>query len=258
MTQLYGTPVSDAIRPVVEAFLSEMESTKVYDRHKTRAMWELICGLIRGSEDWPGKDRASLWDWLAPRLPELFNNIRHDTVKCWDTSILSILSSKDPRRNKRFVDFCFETALGADFMAGSALDLVRRVDLARSLIRCLGWRFIPWIDDFARLYFKSFSCPYADVRALIASVINAIDQLKFHPSYPSAGAFVTDVLDDPNLKKDIMRIKDGFYLPQLRSILQELPQLEKERPHGPLAVQSAHDTTAMTSESHLVGLVDRC
>lgn len=115
-------PVFDAVRPIIEGYLSEMESTKVYDRHKTRSMWEFISGLIRGSEDWPGKERKVFWDWFTPRIPELFNNIRHDTTKCWDISIEYVLNDRDPRRFKPLVDFCIQTGLDADFTGGSAFD----------------------------------------------------------------------------------------------------------------------------------------
>lgn len=81
LAQLFGRTVFEAIRPIMENYLSEMEATKDYDRHKMRALWEFLTGLIRGSEEWPGRDSAELWNWLTPKLPELFNNIRHDTTK---------------------------------------------------------------------------------------------------------------------------------------------------------------------------------
>ena len=137
LAQLFGKSIFDALRPIVEAFLAEMESTKVYDRHKTRAMWEFIAGLIRGSEEWPGRDRKEILDWLGSRLPELFGNIRHDTVKCWDISIEYILNERDPRRNKPLVDFCMNTALGADFNSGSAFD--------RESPSCFGTD-VQWLD----------------------------------------------------------------------------------------------------------------
>lgn len=70
------------------------------------------------------------------------------------------------------------TALHADFSGGSAFDLARRVQLVRSLIRCLQWKFNAWADDFIELYFRNVACPYAEVRGLMASVLNAIDQIK--------------------------------------------------------------------------------
>ena len=220
----------------------------MYDRHKTRAMWELISGLLRGSEEWPGRDRAAFWEWLTPLLPELFQNIRHDTTKCWDISIEYVLHQRDPRRFKPLVDFCLDLGLHADFLGGSAFDLARRLTVVRSVIRCLQWRFDPWADEFIDLYFKSISSPYAEVRAGIAQLLNAMDQLKFHPSYPSAAALTNDILGDPHLEKDIMRIRSGVFTPQLQDIMSSLSKLMTERPHGPKAVLSAHDTSAMSSE----------
>lgn len=73
--------VVNAVTPIVDAYLAEMDRSKVYDRHKMRAMFEFISGLLRGTEELPGKDRKAFWDWLTPKLPELFGNIRHDTTK---------------------------------------------------------------------------------------------------------------------------------------------------------------------------------
>ncbi|KAK8843981.1 hypothetical protein IAR55_006774 [Kwoniella newhampshirensis] len=251
LAQLYGTPVFHSLTPIVEAYLAEMDSTKVYDRHKMRAMWELLAGLLRGSMEWSGKDRKKFWDWFEGKLPELFGNIRHDTTKCWDISVEYVLCDQDPRRFKPLVDFCINTALNADFQSGSAFDLARRVQLVRSIIRCLQWRFNAWADAFVDLYFKSVACPYAEVRGLMASVLNAIDQLKFYPSYPSATALTTEILNDPSDEKDIMHIRSGLFVPQLQQIIDSLPEWKKERPHGPKAVLSTHDTAALTALSWL-------
>ena len=113
------------------------------------------------------------------------------------------------------------------------------------------------------LYFNSIHCPYAEVRGLMAAVLNAIDQLKvglpldgqpaddwqFHPSYPSAAALTSDVLDDVMSKQDIMHVRTGFFEPQLKTIMKSLPEWKTERPHGPKAVLSTHDTAALTSLS---------
>lgn len=138
------------------------------------------------------------------------------------------------------------------------------MQVVRSVIRCLQWRFNAWSDDFVELYFKSVACPYAEVRGLMASVLNAIDQLKvgcltpagmlahgnqFHPSYPSASALVNDILEDIMSEKDIMHGRTGAFEPQLKTIMTSLPEWKAERPHGPKAVLSAHDTAALTSES---------
>ena len=247
LAQIFGMAVFDGIRPIIEGYLAEMDQTKVYDRHKMRALWEFLAGLLRGSEEWAGKDRAIFWKWVTPRLPELFANIRHDTTKCWDISIEYVLNDRDPRRHRPLFDFCINTALNADFNSGSAFDLARRVQLVRSVIRCLQWRFNAWADEFVELYFKSVACPYAEVRSLMASVINAIDQLKFYPSYPSATALTDEVLQDTTSEKDIMQIRSGLFMPQLQKIMDSLPEWKAERPHGPKAVLSVHDTSALTS-----------
>lgn len=83
----------------------------------------------------------------------------------------------------------------------------------------------------------------------MASVINAIDQLKFHPSYPTPAALTQDVLNDPNGEKDIMHIRSGLFEPQLHEIVALLPKWKEERPHGPKAPLSTHDTSALTGES---------
>jgi proteasome activator subunit 4 len=92
-----------------------------------------------------------------------------------------MLNARDPRRYQPLVDFCIKTALAADFQSGSAFDLARRVQLVRSVLRCLQWRFNAWIDDFVDFYFRSITCPYAEVRNLIASVLNGMDQIQVCP-----------------------------------------------------------------------------
>jgi proteasome activator subunit 4 len=85
-------------------------------------MWEFICGLIRGAEEWSGNNRKLFWDWLTPKLPELFANIRHDTVKCWSISIEFLMNGRDPRRYPALFNFLIRTGLDADFANGSSFD----------------------------------------------------------------------------------------------------------------------------------------
>ena len=85
-------------------------------------MYEFITGMVRGSEDWAGKDRHALWAWFAPKLPELFAAVRHDTIKCWDVAIEYILYDRDPRRVPLLMDFIITTAKNADFASVSSFD----------------------------------------------------------------------------------------------------------------------------------------
>jgi proteasome activator subunit 4 len=59
-------------------------------------------------------------------------------------------------------------------------------------------------------------------------------------------------MSDPNSEKDIMHIKSGLFVPQLKQIMSDLPGLKMERPHGPKAVQSQHDLTALTSKPRFI------
>lgn len=43
-----------------------------------------------------------------------------------------------------------------------------------------------------------------------------------------------------------MHIRSGFFQPQLEKIMRSLPLLKEDRPHGPKAVLSDHDTSATT------------
>jgi proteasome activator subunit 4 len=126
--QLFGPIVFELISPIVDAYLAEMDTKKVYDRHKTRAMWELISGIIRGADEWSGKNRQRVWDWLTPKLPELFANIRHDTVKCWTVSIEFLMHNRDPRRYLPLFKFLIQTGLDADFANGSSFDCMSLVN----------------------------------------------------------------------------------------------------------------------------------
>lgn len=56
--------------------------------------------------------------------------------------------------------------------------VARRVQLVRSCVRCLQWKFSAWVDEFVDMYFGAVDCPYAEVRGLISVLLNALDQLK--------------------------------------------------------------------------------
>lgn len=248
LAQVVGRPVFDQIRPLVDSMLADMDEKKVYDRHVTRAMYELLAGLLRGSCEWPGRDRKDFWDWFTPLLPELFRNVRQDTVKCWDVTFEYILHEQDPRRFKPIVDFVMENALSADFQGDSAFNLARRAHLARSFFRCIRWRGRAWSPDIAALCFRSLDCPYAEVRNVIATILNSLDHFEWGPAYRTSEVLVETVLEDTNCEVDIMGILHPPFEEQMNEAVSRLQQLREERPHGPTAAMSAHDCTAITSE----------
>ena len=60
---------------------------------------------------------------------------------------------------------------------------MQRVQNIRSLIARLDWRFSAWADEFIELYFKALRCPYAEVRALVSTILNSLDQLRVSTSF---------------------------------------------------------------------------
>lgn len=67
-------------------------------------------------------------------------------------------------------------------------------------------------------------------------------------------ALVDAILGDPEGNLDIMGIRNPPFQDHLSEIVQNLQVLRKERPHGPKAIMSAHDTTAVTSERSWAGV----
>lgn len=246
LVQLYGFPTLGYIRSIVEAFTRHMDAEKDYDRHRMRSLFEFIGGLVRGSEDWSYAQQQQIWAWLGPLLPTLFGMIRHDTTQCWDIIADYILGKRDPRRYPVFWNFCIEGAKNADYINGSAFELQRRLRLLFSCIKAGSNVMTAWAEDFLPILFGSIASPYAEIRGLIASAIESFAHVQTRIGYPTAHALIEDILNDPNCEKDIFKIRTGVFEPQLQGFITQLPQLKAERPHGPKAVLSAHDNSAIT------------
>lgn len=50
------------VRGEIDALLAEADP----DRHKQRAIAEIVSGLVRGIKHWNGKARQAFWLWLTP------------------------------------------------------------------------------------------------------------------------------------------------------------------------------------------------
>jgi hypothetical protein len=50
------------VRSEIDALLAEADP----DRHKQRAIAEIVSGLVRGIKHWNGKARQAFWSWLTP------------------------------------------------------------------------------------------------------------------------------------------------------------------------------------------------
>lgn len=248
LCQVVGRPVLDQIKPLVESIMADMDEKKVYDRHVYRAMWEFLSGLLRGTWEWPGRDRKDFWDWFTPLLPELLRMVRSDTVKVWDTSLEYVLNEQDPRRYKPLVDFMLDSARTADFHADSAFELYRRVQMPRSILRCQRWHAQGLAPELTKLFFSNLDCPYTDIRSIIGSILNALDLFQWNTSFPSAEVMLSEVMADTTGKIDIMGLRHPALENELKATIANMQELVKVRPAGPTASQSAYDATAETSE----------
>ncbi len=76
LCQIYVDLPFEHLRPIMEDYMSDPEN-----KDKQRALAEMLGGLLRGSKHWPGKARQKLWDWLTPRLPRLYADIRQETFE---------------------------------------------------------------------------------------------------------------------------------------------------------------------------------
>lgn len=238
LCQIYNDLPFQQLKPIMDELL---ETT---DKDKQRALSELLAGILRGMKSWPGRARADLWDWLKPRLPKIHALIRPDTFEYWKMFFEHTLFQRDPRRVQPVVDFLLEVGRTADYATGSVFEVKKAATMTAAVIRTLGWRFEPWADEFIDISFgPAISSDFVDVRNLIASNIMTLDNVRWHPSYPSAGKFLQDCLDHP--EKDIMG-KQGHLMAQYTAVAAKLPQWREERPSGPQAALSIYDRTAGT------------
>jgi proteasome activator subunit 4 len=238
LCQIYSDLPFQHLKPVMEQLL---ETT---DKDKQRALAEILSGILRGMKHWSGKARAGLWEWLVPRLPKIYNSIRPDTFEYWKMCFEHVLFQRDPRRVQPLVDYLLEVGRSVDYANGSAFELKKAVSMTSSLVRCFGWRFEPWADEFIDICFnQASSSDFVEVRGIVASNILCLDNVRWHPSYDSPRSFLRDCLDNPD--KDIMG-KQGLLMPQFKALSARLPGWRAERPSGPQASLSLYDRTAGT------------
>ena len=82
------------------------------------------------------------------------------TVTREDTSRWSTFASTQHSMQTSTVDLRLIVSYGVSV---TLTIVARRVQVVRSVVRCLNIRFSAWADDFIELYFKSMACPYAEV-----------------------------------------------------------------------------------------------
>lgn len=236
--QIFKSMAFRHLKPIME------ELIEITDKDKQRALAELVSGLSRGVKHWCGRDRTEYWDWLSAPLPKIYGSIRPDTFEFWKMCFEHCLFQQDPRRVQPVMTFILETSRTADYVSGSAFEIKKASTMLNSLIRCYGWRFDSWSEEFLQLYFKvAMSSDFEEVRSTVSNNIQLLDDSQWHPSYASAKEFMSDCVKNPG--KDIIGTK-GHLGGHLEKIIAQFPQWREERPSGPQAALSTYDKTAST------------
>jgi proteasome activator subunit 4 len=136
----------------------------------------------------------------------------------------------------------------ADYVLLLINQVTRRLQLLRACINCAGRHFDAWVDEFSEILFASIASPYEEVRGNIALILQKFAAAKFHPCFPSTSALLKAIADDPDDRDDLMGLRSGHLLPQIKGFMESLPILKEQRPHGPQAALSEHDTSAETGQ----------
>ncbi|KAK4046499.1 Proteasome activator BLM10 [Microbotryomycetes sp. JL201] len=171
------------VLPILDSFITEKA-----DRHKQRACGELIGGMVRGSKHWPLVKQRKLWDWLAPKLPTIFEGITPETQVGWEMCAEYILVARDPRRNKPLVDYL--TSLTIDPESSEAFNTSKEQDLVGTTIKSLGWWFTPWSKPYIDMYSQFIDHSYQEVRGAVSENLRNLTELRLHPSFPSVQEFL--------------------------------------------------------------------
>lgn len=78
------------IKPVVETHVLDQT-----DRHKVRAGYELLSGLLRGAKHWPISKSTSLMAWVEDLLPKAVKAVRTETQPAAEMAVSSGLVYTD-------------------------------------------------------------------------------------------------------------------------------------------------------------------
>lgn len=234
--QIWADLPFQRLKPILETYLNQL------DKDKQRALAEFIAGLLRGSKHWNGKARQGFWDWLTPRLPKIYANIRPDTFEYWKMFFEHVMYQRDPRRLGPLVSFILNNGRAVEFVNSTSADLRSNLTLVSAAIRCFTWRFSPWAEEFRELYWKNgMLCDYSQISGLVAQNISLLDVVEFHPSFPNVSDFVQDCISRPRAP-----VREGANKPLLDAYMKQLPVWREERPSGAEARLSSYDKAGLT------------
>jgi hypothetical protein len=83
----------------MEALSVQCESdTAAVQAAKTRALCEMLAGLMRGCKFWPNETLNRLWAWLSSCLQRAFESINVVDMSLWSSCFHFSVFDRDPRR----------------------------------------------------------------------------------------------------------------------------------------------------------------
>lgn len=247
VSQAYGPILMDTLLPIIEGFLDG-------DKDKQRASAEILTGLTRSAfVYWSAESRDKLWSWLMPTMETIFKNIKQDSIDSWLEFWERSFDRRDIRRIRPLLDWILEKAKTADYVNGSAFEQEKISSFLSAMIATGGWRYDAWSDELIDLAFREDMIlnPYQEIRRYVADNFLNIENIRWHPSYPSARAFLDDCRSNP--AKDVIGTHSTM-ANQVRALIAKLPEWRKERVAGPTASQSTYDKAASTVLRFAYGL----
>ncbi|KAG9123719.1 hypothetical protein FRC07_014176 [Ceratobasidium sp. 392] len=212
------------------------------DKFKQRAAGEILAGAMRGSKHWPKPSHAELWTWFEQRLPQMFDQIKPDSIRIWEGMLTNQLTKRDPRRHPVLVDFIKN--LPVDFDNESAFYVNKTITTCGILTDEVGPRLGHWTDEYLETLFNNISNTHSEIRSSIAQNINTIKQSQWHPRYPS----VSEFLNACTTNSDPLRIREATHVEKIQELVVQFPKWRLERLPPPKASvnQSEYDKRGLT------------
>ncbi|KAJ3092428.1 hypothetical protein HK102_007439 [Quaeritorhiza haematococci] len=167
------------------------------EKSRQRAAAELLTGLIRGTKHWSWKRQRSMWDgWLGGLVEDVLSACTPQGLLYWDQFLRYTCSNRDPRRLYPLLKIIFEAKL--DPSSQSFFSEAKKVHFVYAIFSIFSWRLLSpttlssasspksIIDDvLLPMYLSNLQHPYQQVRSVLASTLNEIAQIQWHPSASS-------------------------------------------------------------------------
>ncbi|GJJ09464.1 hypothetical protein Clacol_003687 [Clathrus columnatus] len=225
-TDMYEGRYLDTVLNIIEPLWQDT------DRFNQRASAEILQGMMRGSKHWPQMTSERLWMWITPRLPRILTSITPDTMQIWESTFSMQLRSWDPRRNQPLINFIISLPL--DFSGESPFFMSKSLNLVGIMAECLGARFEPYARRYVDLFFDNANTGYAEIRSHIASNLDAIMKIQWHPGYQS----ISDLLHAVETTQDPLLIREAKHRDRIQTYVKLFPEWKQLRLPPPNQAQS--------------------